>query len=81
LNLANPDRQPRQLGGIVVDLDAPDRIGADRRKSALQAQRLGLQPDPMFDVFKDAQGDVQKIPGAAGRIEDTEDVKSTEKAM
>jgi len=70
LDLADPDRDPRQLGGVGVDLDAQDRIGPDPRELAglLEDQAPPLDRLPL-EVLERAERDEQEVAASAGGIE------------
>ena len=69
LQLADPHRHARQLGGVLVELDAEHVVRAGHVVLALQAQRLGLQVDLVLDVLQALQRQVEEVAAAAGRVE------------
>ena len=72
LDFADPHAHPRQFGGIGVQLDPQHAFRPHARKSARQAQRLGIQIGAMLDVLQRLQRDIQKIARSAGGIEHAE---------
>ena len=73
LNLADPDREPRQFGGVGIELEAEHGFRPDRWKTPLQAQRLGFQHDLMLNVLQRPQRQVQKVARATGGVQHPED--------
>ena len=52
LDLADPDRDAGQLGGIWVDLDALDVGRTDLRERPLETERLRLELHPVLQVLE-----------------------------
>ena len=69
MDLADPYRDPGQLSGIGVELDAEHVLGPDHGEGPGQTQGLGLQDDLMLQVLEGAQGQVQEIARAAGGVQ------------
>jgi len=78
LNLANPERHPRQFGGKGVDLDADDVLRPNRRELAGQAQGLGLGSDLMLQVFQAQQGEEQEVARPTGGVQHPELLQAVE---
>ncbi len=69
LQLADPHRHPRQLGGVFVELDAEHVVRAGDVVLALQAELLGLEVGAVLDVLQRLQRQVEEVAAAAGRVE------------
>jgi hypothetical protein len=73
LDLADPDRDSGEFGGIRVDLDAQDRLRPDARKLLGDAQDERAPLNGLeLEVLERSEGDVQEVARAAGGIEDAD---------
>ena len=82
LDLADPYRDPRQLGGVGVDLEAQHVVGAGLDgELAVQAEGFGVEVGAVFEVFEGAQAEVQEVAGAAGGVEHAEVLEPFEVAQ
>ena len=82
LDLADPDGHAGELGGVGVDLDAQDRLGADLRDlhRALEDERApvdGLE----LEVLERPQRDDQEVAGAARGVEHADAAQSLEEGL
>lgn len=81
LDLADPDRDPGKLGGIGVDLDPQDALGADHGEGPWQAQGLRLQDHLVLQVLEPEQGEHEEVARAAGRVQDPKARQPVEEAL
>ena len=76
LDVADPDGDPGQFGGEFVDLDPQDVVRSGLHPQLrLDAELLGLQMHLLFQIAQGLEGKVEKVPGAAGRVEDPKEVE------
>ena len=72
LDVADPDRRARELGGERVDLDAVQNFRPDARHDHAEAERFAFEDGAIFDVLDRLQREIEEIAGAAGRVEDAQ---------
>jgi hypothetical protein len=73
LNLADPDDDARELGGVGVQLDAEQRLGTDLRELHRDPHRRRRPQDRLaLQVLEGEKGQVEEVAGAAGGIEDAD---------
>ena len=80
LDLADPDRDAGELGGVGVELDAEHGLGPDCGEAAGQAERLGLEVGAVLDVLERAQREIEEVARAAGGVEHAERLEPFEEA-
>ncbi|MBK5962748.1 hypothetical protein CCR95_01180 [Thiocystis minor] len=81
LNLADPDRDAGEFGGVGVEFESQHVLRADARETARQTEHLGLQDDAVFQILETQQGEQQEVARAAGRVEHPEAGEPVEKAL
>ena len=81
LNLADPHRQPRQFCRVGIEFDPQNGLRANGGKSALQAQRLGLQHHLMFEVLERPQRHIEKIARTTRRVQHPERPQPFQKTL
>ena len=69
LDVADPDGDLGQLVGVLVDLDAVQLGGRDGDEEAPGAQLVRQADHLVLQVEQQAQGHVQEVAAAAGRVE------------
>lgn len=83
LNVADPDGDAGQFGGVVVDFQAEDimRAGLQHDLGLLDAEVTGFNTDPFFDVTQGLECQIKEVAGAAGRVKHTELVQAQQVAL
>lgn len=70
LQLANPDGDTRQFGGVFVEFNAQHIVRAGHQiVLAVQPQVSGFEVAAQFDVFEALERQKQKIAAATGRVQ------------
>ena len=70
LQLANPHRHPRQLGGVFVQLNAQHVVRPGHQISLpVQPQGGRVQMALVFNVLQGLEAQEQKVTAATGRVE------------
>ena len=82
LDLADPDGHAGELGGVGVDLDAQDRLGADLRDLHRRCEDERAPVDRLeLEVLERPQRDEQEVAGAAGGVEHADAAQSIEEGL
>ena len=61
LNLADPHRHSRKLGGIWVELDPEDTFGPDAGEAPMKTERLGVEVGAVLDILQRPKRDVEEV--------------------
>ena len=69
LDVADPQGGFRQLRRVLVDLQAHHLVGLHRGRQAMPAPGRGEVDDLPFQIQQRAQGDVEEVAAAAGRVQ------------
>ena len=82
LDLADPDGHAGELGGVGVELDAEDRLGADLRDlhRALEHEEPHLMASNSRSLSAHRRDD-QEVAGAAGGVEHADAAESIEEVL
>ncbi len=72
LDEPDPDRHLGQVERVGIDLDPEELMRSDLQLEFRQAPVPALDQDRFLQVLEQSQGDVQEVPRAAGRVQDSD---------